>query len=254
MTEALRAAGELPDELAQALPLAAVDALYAEGADEATRVRARELLTRMSPANDRDAERADCMAHQAYRRAQAGRWREAIALVELALVRDDLALSSYCNALYFIQRDDNGLPVDRERASRFLAAGLPHAPKNPAIFFNAACVYVELGEHEPALACIADALKHGYDGCATNRCSAARSPVTRGSRRSSPSTRRSGGRRRRPRRRRRRPRRGSAAPERRRRSWRSQRARRSGRARVPRITNGRCAARRVAWGGHADHD
>ncbi|XXX77491.1 hypothetical protein WMF30_01780 [Sorangium sp. So ce134] len=43
-----------------------------------------------------------------------------------------------------MQDDNTHLGKDPERARRYLAACVPRGPENPAIFFNAACVAVEL--------------------------------------------------------------------------------------------------------------
>jgi len=68
----------------------------------------------------------------------------------------------YCNALWAIQDDNTHLGVNPKRARRYLKACLPHGPENPAIFFNAMAVLVELGDIEGALEQTKNAARHGY--------------------------------------------------------------------------------------------
>ncbi|HMK47966.1 MAG TPA: tetratricopeptide repeat protein [Methanocella sp.] len=70
--------------------------------------------------------------------------------------------SLFCNALWVMQKDSTGLPVDREMNEKFLGKCLPYGPKNPEIYFNAVCLYVEMGEYDKALECVGLAKKHDY--------------------------------------------------------------------------------------------
>ncbi len=74
----------------------------------------------------------------------------------LALPPKDLTV--YTNALYAVQSDNNGMPVDRARAERYLAAAAPHAEENTAIYINIACVQLELGDRVAMQAAL-DAMK-----------------------------------------------------------------------------------------------
>lgn len=65
------------------------------------------------------------------------------------------------NPLYAVQDDNHHLGVMPERARRYLAACLPHGPENPAIFLNAAFVFMELGEPERALEALQQAKAAG---------------------------------------------------------------------------------------------
>ncbi|MEU9337969.1 hypothetical protein AB0D49_33210 [Streptomyces sp. NPDC048290] len=73
----------------------------------------------------------------------------------------------YQEALWAVQTDNNHLPVQPERARRYLRASLPHGPENPAIFYNAACVWIELGELEETLGCLRRARERGGSRGAT---------------------------------------------------------------------------------------
>lgn len=72
-------------------------------------------------------------------------------------------LKIFCNVLYFLQNDNTGLPVDKELNYYFLEKCLFHGKENPAIYFNAACVYAEMKDFDNVLICI-EAAKKYYDG------------------------------------------------------------------------------------------
>ena len=65
---------------------------------------------------------------------------------------------------YFIAviLEPGGITGKALRARRFLTACVPHGPDNPAIFYNAACVHMELGEHDMVLTALAAAIENGY--------------------------------------------------------------------------------------------
>lgn len=72
-------------------------------------------------------------------------------------------LELFCNALWILQHDNTGLPVDKTLNEKFLTKCLPYAPGNPAIFFNALCLYVEMGEFDKALQCYTQAVNYKYN-------------------------------------------------------------------------------------------
>ncbi|MEW1547961.1 tetratricopeptide repeat protein [Streptomyces tsukubensis] len=80
----------------------------------------------------------------------------------VAAPADGAAPMIYQDALWAVQADNNDLPVQPERARRYLRAALPHGPENPAIFYNAACVWIELDEREKTFECLRLAREHGY--------------------------------------------------------------------------------------------
>lgn len=104
----------------------------------------------------------DYLAFEGHGRTMAKDWSVAIGLFEMVLDVPKLGRSGYSNALYAIMRDNNGLPIDEARHRRFLAAALPHGPENPSIFYNAACVFMELGETDRVFEHIALAIQHGF--------------------------------------------------------------------------------------------
>lgn len=70
----------------------------------------------------------------------------------------------YVTALWVVQTDNTHLPVDPERARRYLEAALPHADRTPAIYLNAACVVFELGETAQAFEYLKKAARAGSPG------------------------------------------------------------------------------------------
>ncbi|SFE63267.1 hypothetical protein SAMN05518672_108177 [Chitinophaga sp. CF118] len=74
-----------------------------------------------------------------------------------------LRLKVYCNALWILQHDNTGLPVDKVLNEKFLAKCLPYGSGNPAIFFNALCLYVEMNEFDKALQCYNQAINYKYN-------------------------------------------------------------------------------------------
>ncbi|MDC0740070.1 SMI1/KNR4 family protein [Polyangium mundeleinium] len=90
--------------------------------------------------------------------------RDALVLFDALLQGKNHDLATYCNALWAVQDDNTHLGKDPARARRYIDACLPHGPENPAIFFNAACVALELDDLDAALGFVKDAVRFGYDG------------------------------------------------------------------------------------------
>ncbi|MDP1917609.1 MAG: tetratricopeptide repeat protein [Myxococcales bacterium] len=90
----------------------------------------------------------------------AGRYVDALALYDAALegTIDPMAAA---NPLFAVQDDNNHLGVDAVRARHYLERCVPHGPKNPPVFLNAAFVAAELGEHDEAVRLLAQAKLHG---------------------------------------------------------------------------------------------
>jgi len=104
----------------------------------------------------------DQLAYLAFQLSQEGRFEASIALFDRLVDVPGLDKTAYNNALWAVMEDNSKLAVQPERHRRFLAACLPHGPDNPAIFYNAACLYYELGELEGVFEQIRLALEHGY--------------------------------------------------------------------------------------------
>lgn len=90
------------------------------------------------------------MANAAYLFLQAARWDDAMKVYDAA-VEGDIDPRACANPLYVVQFDNNHLRIDEPRARRYLLRCLPHAPRNPDVYLNAACVVLELGEHDEAM-------------------------------------------------------------------------------------------------------
>jgi tetratricopeptide (TPR) repeat protein len=90
------------------------------------------------------------LANAGYALLTQARWESAMLVYDAAL-EGPIQAGACANPLYAVQNDNNHLGVNEARARFYLARCLPHAPANPAIYLNAACVAVELGELEEAL-------------------------------------------------------------------------------------------------------
>lgn len=90
----------------------------------------------------------------------AGRYADALALYDAAL-EGTLDPMAAANPLFAVQDDNNHLGVDAVRARHYLERCVPHGPKNPPIFLNAAFVAAELGEHDEAVRLLGQAKRHG---------------------------------------------------------------------------------------------
>ena len=89
---------------------------------------------------------------------------ESLDLYEIAIACPKMReTANYVMALWVIQESNTKIPLDRERARRFLRACLPHGKQNPAIFHNAACVYAELGDVDGVVAQIRSLKAQRYD-------------------------------------------------------------------------------------------
>jgi hypothetical protein len=88
----------------------------------------------------------------------AKQFAPALLMFDRLLAPSPVTLDIYTNALYAVQSDNNGLPVDRVRAERYIAAAAPHAEDNTRIYINLACVHLELGDR-PAMQAALDAMK-----------------------------------------------------------------------------------------------
>lgn len=79
------------------------------------------------------------------------RFTDALRIFDRVLSSPNHDLSAYCNALWVVQQDNTGLPIDEARSRRYLELSLPHATLNPPIWLNAAGVLLELGETDHAV-------------------------------------------------------------------------------------------------------
>lgn len=102
------------------------------------------------------------IAELAYQKLANDEFMQSIKLYEQIINYPHGDLSIYCNALYVLQNDNSGLPVDCDLNKKFLNQCLKYASENPAIFFNAACLYVEMGEYNQAYDMIKKAIEHNY--------------------------------------------------------------------------------------------
>lgn len=90
--------------------------------------------------------------------ATSGNFRAAWAVFDL-LPSDVWNSNAHANALWAIQADNSGLGVQPERAKKYLEKALPFGTRNPTIFYNAACVFIELGNVPACLVSIQNAVR-----------------------------------------------------------------------------------------------
>lgn len=99
--------------------------------------------------------------------AEKKAYQAALQLFEWILHRTDYKetpnLSTYCNALWILQNDNTGFPIDVEKNHKWLAKCLAFAPQNPKVYYNAACLYVEMQDFTKAFECIELAKKHKFN-------------------------------------------------------------------------------------------
>ena len=94
--------------------------------------------------------------------ARTGRFADALSLL------DDLTTAPYQDpqtyqlALWAVTHGNSKLGIQRDRARAYLDRSLPHGSQEPAIFHNALCVFLELGDRPGALQALTRALRYGY--------------------------------------------------------------------------------------------
>lgn len=159
--EPILAQPEVPAKLGSCLVAAALSTKQPDGAPVGA--VAVEVLAQAARHAQADSELANELAVLGHNLAREGRFAPAIALFDAILDCPGLDRSAYCNALWVRMEDNCKLPLDRAQAERFLAHALPHGPRNPAIFYNAACLYMELDQRDHVLANLRLAIEHRYD-------------------------------------------------------------------------------------------
>ncbi len=107
------------------------------------------------------------LSQKTHRLLAARRYASAMMLFDAIVDSESPDLTIYANALYAVQADNSGLGVQPERARRYLDACLPYGPRNPGVFINAACVWIELGEVEQSLECLRQAADLDHPMAAT---------------------------------------------------------------------------------------
>jgi hypothetical protein len=124
------------------------------------------LALALEPAELTTLARNDTLAARlgaaAFALVGAGRFAEALQLFDVLVEGEPSELSIFANALYAVANGNNHLNLPAARARRYLERGRPKGPKNPHIFYNAACLAVELGDRDGAVGDARDAIRFGY--------------------------------------------------------------------------------------------
>lgn len=145
---------------AKTAPLETVDRWLAEATQLAACHADDSVLDRIEPATSADEHLASAIGRAAFRLLSARQFAEALRLYDRLLGLELTDLTIFTNALYAVQADNNGLKLDRARATRYLAAAAPHAEKNPTIYLNVAAVQLELGDREAMFVALEAAKRH----------------------------------------------------------------------------------------------
>ena len=106
----------------------------------------------------------DTIGCEAWQALTVAEFEESRELYTTILLHGDGAndLGVYANVLYVLQKDNTGLPIDKALNHKMINICLKVAPKNPLIFFNACCLYVEMEEYDKAYQMVEEAIKHKY--------------------------------------------------------------------------------------------
>ena len=83
-----------------------------------------------------------------------GKFAEALSFHDCLLTIPYLETSNYTNALFIIQNDNTRLEINPKRNRYYLEVVLPYGSENPAIFFNASAVYLEMDNNSSSIHCL----------------------------------------------------------------------------------------------------
>lgn len=100
--------------------------------------------------------------HAAMQLVTKKKFADALALFDHLIGYEYVETNTLVAATYAVSPSNNGAPPDPERIAKYVKAALPHADKDPALFYNTACLAFEIGDTKTALARIRLALRHGY--------------------------------------------------------------------------------------------
>jgi hypothetical protein len=73
-------------------------------------------------------------------------------------------LSFYANAMWLLQEKNTQIPMQAETAKKFVSASENAGKKNPAVFYNAACLFVDMDDSSGALVYLEKAMNAGIKG------------------------------------------------------------------------------------------
>jgi hypothetical protein len=90
------------------------------------------------------------------------KFADALALFDHLIGYEYVDTNTLVAATYAVLPSNNAAPIDRKRMARYVEAALPHAPREPGLFYNGACIAFELGDTNTALARLRLAMKHHY--------------------------------------------------------------------------------------------
>lgn len=103
------------------------------------------------------------LGRQVHASIQRGDYESAVRICDALILYPHNELSVLCNALWVIQPDNTGQPLDERMAKRFLAASIFRAGFNPAMHINAAAVYAHFDDAGRVLRHLFLAKQHQQD-------------------------------------------------------------------------------------------
>lgn len=113
--------------------------------------------------NERLLYRLAILCDYASLMANDGEFESAIAIYDRLLSLPKVSAETCKEALWAVQKDNSGVSVDVARSRRFLKRALPQGRNDPAIFYNAACVAIELHDETAAIRHLRDAIQYEYE-------------------------------------------------------------------------------------------
>lgn len=103
------------------------------------------------------------LGHEVHATIQRGDYESALRICDALILYPHNELNVLCNALWVVQPDNTGEPLDERMAKRFLAASIFRAGFNPAMHINAAAVYAHFDDADRVLRHLFLAKQHQQD-------------------------------------------------------------------------------------------
>ena len=116
--------------------------------------------------NITDLSFIDSIADQGYILMTQKKFKESIILFKKVLavsIEPSVRSGFYTNILWVFQKDNTGFAINKELNLLALEKCIPKASEYAAIFFNACCIYTEMGQYQKAYEMVEEAIANFYD-------------------------------------------------------------------------------------------
>ncbi len=155
-----------PSSIHRFLPTLVIAAVHAGAVGSRKRAElGASILARLRPRLAQEALEAELVCAWANALTKQGKHREAVGLFDVALDCKRLSPADYCNGLFAVHRaHGTEAQAEESQVRYFLNRCLPMADKNPAIYHNAACVLMDLGDRSAVLDQFRYAIDANYEG------------------------------------------------------------------------------------------